>query len=183
MTGSGFIDGTRKIHAVFCQRNSKGLIVANPHATVAVFIGEDERSPVYHLRLRHIPLSRQPALRVDGESNVLQDAGRSNSAWHHIPGESARPYQALWHLFDVADGCAGHLSADAGKYFYSGRIPRFPGLVPLQPANPHFLLPPRPISSGGRRHDGSMRHRAQVHWQGVWSEPAPIPQQESGHLE
>lgn len=80
MTGSGFIDGTRKIHAVFCQRNSKGLIVANPHATVAVFIGEDERSPVYHLRLRHIPLSRQPALRVDGESNVLRDAGGPNPA-------------------------------------------------------------------------------------------------------
>ncbi len=38
-------------HAVFCQRSSKGLIVANPHATVAVFIGEDKKSPVYHLRL------------------------------------------------------------------------------------------------------------------------------------
>ena len=73
--------------------------------------------------------------------------------------------------------------ADAGKYFHSGRIPRFPVLVPLQPANPHFLLPPRPISSEERRHDGLMQLRAQAHWQGAWSEPAPIPQQESGHRE
>ena len=51
LTGSGFIDGTGKIHAIFCQRSSKGLIAANPHATVAVFIGEDKKSLVYHLRL------------------------------------------------------------------------------------------------------------------------------------